>query len=407
MKSNRWSLALFSLFFSLLVWYLFYTQSIVAGLHQSEERMAEVVSLVQELIQTNSVGQTNPGNSTAIGGEDFETLLFELQEVVIESGIPMIWMGPNGTVLAAENLPFEVDIFSIEGQRIVRELVLEYELDGHPPVIGTTGNLIYFGDTPELTGLQWIPLLQASGLVITALIGFLVIRYQRRAEQEKAWTAMARELAHQLGTPISSLKGWLELMKFPIDYRPGSIDQHSLNVGIEEDLERLEKITHRFEIIGRDPSLSVLNVIDVLEDLREYLQKRLPRLSQGIDLDVKIPEVQTRIRGNKILLSWALENVVKNSLDAMAGRTGKIRVDAVRDNSKWLRITIRDTGPGVDPQMREKIFEAGVSGKEAGWGVGLTLARRIIVGSHHGRIYLAENQSEGASFDICLPIADA
>ncbi len=266
MRFNKWSVAVFILFSSLLIWYLVYTQSIVAGLHKGEERMTEVVSLVQELIQTSGVTGSAPGS-------DFETVLFELQEVVIESGIPMVWMGANGTVLSAENLPFETDIYTPAGQDLIRGLVREYEMEGHSPVIGVMGNLIYFGDSPQTSGLQWIPLLQASGLLITALIGFLVIRYQRKAEQEKAWTAMARELAHQLGTPISSLKGWLELMRFPIDYRPGSIDQKSLNDGIEEDLIRLEKITHRFEMIGRDPDLTVLNIVDVLEDLREYLDK--------------------------------------------------------------------------------------------------------------------------------------
>lgn len=404
MNTNKWSLVLFSLFFALLVWYLFYTQSIVVGLHRSEERMTEVVSLVQEMIQSRDVTESRYQGDFLPNSGDFETILFELQEVVLESGIPMIWMGPNGTILSVENLPFEADIYTPEGQGLVRDLVRRYEMDGHPPVYGMTGNLIYFGDTPQLTGLQWIPLLQASGLLITTLIGFLVIRYQRRAEQEKAWTAMARELAHQLGTPISSLKGWLELMKLPIDYRPGSIDQESLNMGIEEDLIRLEKITHRFEIIGRDPNLTIVNIVDVLEDLEDYLQKRLPRLSKGIDLKVVLPEIETNIRGNKVLLSWALENVVKNSLDAMAGRIGEIRVDAVRDSSKWLRITVQDTGPGVDSRVKDTIFEAGVSGKEVGWGVGLTLARRIIVGSHQGQIYLVEDQREGASFDIWLPI---
>ena len=406
MNTNRWSLVLFGSFFSLLVWYLFYTQSIVVGLHRSEERMTEVVSLVQEMIQSRDVNVTEPryqGDPLSNSG-DFETILFELQEVVIGSGIPMIWMGANGTVLSAENLPFEADIYTPEGQVLVRRLVQQYEMDGHPPVYGVEGGFIYFGDTPQLTGLQWIPLLQASGLLITTLIGFLVIKYQRKAEQEKAWTAMARELAHQLGTPISSLKGWLELMKFPIDYRPGSIDQESLNIGIEEDLIRLEKITHRFEIIGRDPNLTIVNIVDVLEDLEDYLQKRLPRLSKGIDLKIGLPEIETNIRGNKVLLSWALENVVKNSLDAMAGRIGEIRVDAVRDSSKWLRITVQDTGPGVDSRVKDTIFEPGVSGKEVGWGVGLTLARRIIVGAHQGQIYLVEDQREGASFDIWLPI---
>jgi signal transduction histidine kinase len=141
--------------------------------------------------------------------------------------------------------------------------------------------------------------------------------------------------------------------------------------------------------------------------LEEYLQKRLPKLSQGIKLKISIPEIETNILGNKILLSWALENVVKNSLDAMAGRTGEIKINVVKDSSKWLRITIEDTGPGVDPELKDKIFEAGVSGKEVGWGVGLTLARRIVTGSHSGRIYLVDNEGEGASFDIWLPISTA
>jgi signal transduction histidine kinase len=407
MNSNRWSLLLFGLFLSLLVWYLVYTQSIVVGLHQSEERMTEVVALVQELIQSTDVTESASQRVSPPSGGSFETVLFELQKVVIESGIPMIWMGADGTVFSIENLPFETDIYTPRGQELVRDLVRQYESDGHLPVMGVTGSLIYFGDTPEVTGLQWIPLLQASGLLITALIGFLVIKYQRKAEQEKAWTAMARELAHQLGTPISSLKGWLELMRIPIDYRPGSIDQESLYSGISEDLIRLEKITHRFEIIGRDPNLVILNIADVLADLEEYLQKRLPKLSQGIKLKISIPEIETNILGNKILLSWALENVVKNSLDAMAGRTGEIKINVVKDSSKWLRITIEDTGPGVDPELKDKIFEAGVSGKKIGWGVGLTLARRIVTGSHSGRIYLVDNDGEGASFDIWLPISTA
>ena len=129
MRFNKWSVAVFVLFSSLLIWYLVYTQSIVAGLHESEERMTEVVSLVQELIQTCSETGSAPGG-------DFETVLFELQEVVIESGIPMVWMGANGTVLSAENLPFETDIYTPAGQDLIRGLVREYEMEGHLPVIG-------------------------------------------------------------------------------------------------------------------------------------------------------------------------------------------------------------------------------------------------------------------------------
>jgi signal transduction histidine kinase len=143
------------------------------------------------------------------------------------------------------------------------------------------GDLIYFGDTPQISGLRWILWLQASGLMLTALIGFLVIRYQRRAEQDKAWAAMARELAHQLGTPISSLQGWLELMSLPAEERPERLEGDAVAAGIEEDLVRLERISHWFELIGLDPDLEILDIPEVVRDLEQYLQARLPSARVG------------------------------------------------------------------------------------------------------------------------------
>ena len=400
MMRIKWPIAIATLFLVLLGWYLLYTQSIVDGLHRNDELMTEVSGLVQELIQ-------DTGGPESVGaGRDqrrFETALFELQAVVVQSLIPMILMTPDDSVLSAENLPFEVDIYTPRGQEQVKAFVRRLSATGREPVQGAGGTLIHFGDTPQLSRLKWIPWLQASGLVITVIIGFLVIRYQRRAEQDKAWTAMARELAHQLGTPISSLQGWLELLRLPVEERPSAVEGETVAGGIEEDLLRLERISLRFELIGRDPELESLDIREVVRDLETYLQACLPRLATGVLLVVDVPKGMPKILGSEVLLLWALENIVKNALDAMAGRGGEIRLKVREGLPGWVHLRIQDTGPGVDPELRDKIFDAGVSGKDGGWGVGLTLSRRIIERAHQGQIHLLDNEGGGAIFDIRLP----
>jgi len=402
----KWPIALATLFLILLGWYVIYPLSIVDELHQNEELMSEVFGLVQELIQDTG-GPETAGAPGSLRDVRFETALFELTEVVIRSGIPLIWIDPTDSVLSVENLPFAADILTPAGQEQVKAYVLGLDAMGREPVRGAGGDLIYLGETPELSGVRVIPWLQAGGLMLTALIGFLVIRYQRRAEQDKVWTAMARELAHQLGTPISSLKGWLELLNLPAEERPEGVESDTVAVGIEEDLVRLERISHRFELIGRDPDLETLDIREVVRDLEQYLQARLPRLASEVLLIVDVPEGMPEILGSEVLLSWALENVVKNALDALAGRGGEIRLKVRKGPSGWLHLRIHDTGPGVDPKLRDRIFEPGVSGKARGWGVGLTLSRRIIEVTHKGHIFLLNSEGEGAIFDIRLPTAQA
>ena len=403
----RWPVALATLFLVLFGWYLIYTQSLLVGLNENQALTSEVFTIVQELIQDTGGSETSDAGGRLRNVSGFENLLFELQEVIIRSGIPMIWISPADSVLSVENLPFDADIFTPQGQELVKALVRGLEAEGREPMRGAAGNLLYFGDTPQLSGLRWIPWLQASGLMLTALIGFLVIRYQRRAEQDKAWTAMARELAHQLGTPISSLQGWLELMSLPTEERPAGLEGDAVSAGVEEDLVRLERISHRFELIGRDPDLETLDIREVVRDLEQYLQARLPRLASGVLLVVDVPKGMPEILGSEVLLSWALENVVKNALDALAGRGGEIRLKVRRGPSGWLHLRIQDTGPGVDPEVRDTIFDPGVSGKARGWGVGLTLSRRIIEVTHKGHIFLLNTEGEGAIFEIRLPTARA
>jgi len=394
MNRIKWPVALATLFVMLLGWYLLYTQQIFRRVQANSELLSRIYTEVQEGLVSQ-----DPARETQA--------LYELQRIVTEAGVPLIVMGPGDTVLSHVNLPFSVDDRTREGQERIRAYVRRLD-EEHDPVGDPTGpQHIHFGDSAEARSLRSVPFLQATGLLLTVLIGFVVIRYQRRAESEKAWTAMARELAHQLGTPLSSLAGWLEVLRLSRDDRPGGLDDLDIAASIGEDLERLERISHRFELIGTEPELESLSVRQVVRDLETYLAARIPRIARkGVELIVDIPHGLPRVKGNEVLLVWALENVVKNALDALAGRGGKITIYAREVGGNWVSVRIRDTGPGVDPEIRDKIFEPGVTSKSGGWGVGLALSRRIVEGAHKGKIELLESV-EGTTFQIRLPAADA
>lgn len=391
MRRANWPIALAVLFVALLAWYLLYTERIVEALRANAATLSQIYSRVQE-----GIGDPDPGAA--------ETTLFELQGIIRESGVPLVWTGPGDTVLAAANLPFTTDLSIPDGQVRVRRYTRRLDLV-HPPMGDSSVLLLHFGDPPEVRGLQWIPWFQVGGFLLTAVLGIVVIGVQRRAEGEKAWTAMARELAHQLGTPISSLQGWLELLRLPGEERPPGLEQGEIADEIGADLSRLEKISHRFELIGREPNLEELALQDILLGLRRYLEARIPRLASGVDLELDLPADLPPVMGSPVLLTWALENLVNNALDALRGKGGTIRIRAEDEHGRQVLISISDTGPGVAPSVRDVIFEPGVSTKARGWGVGLTLSRRIVERVHHGRLTLGDGELGGATFQVRLPVA--
>lgn len=393
MRRNRWPLALATLFVVLLGWYLVYTYQIWRALRADAETRTQIFLEVQ-------AGITDPDPARA------DQALFRLQSIILESGVPLVLTGPGDTVYTARNLPFEADLRTPEGQERVRAYVRR--LDERNPPVGDPGvQVLHFDDTPEVRRLRWIPWLIAGGLLLTVFVGFAMIRTQRSAESERAWTSMARELAHQLGTPLSSLQGWMEVLRLPRKERPASLADADVARAIEEDLERLERISHRFELIGREPELESLPLQKLVRDLERYLAARLPKLGRGVELVVDVPATLPPVRGNEVLLMWALENVVKNALDALAGRGGRISIYAreIEGRQRQVSLRIRDTGPGVDPEIRDRIFEPGITTKSGGWGVGLALSRRIVEGVHRGRIELLDGTG-GATFQIRLPVAD-
>ena len=386
----KWPLAFATLFVALLGWYVVYTQEIVEAFRAYDDTLGEIYAEVQEGL-------------TAQGEARSENALYNLQGIIVESGVPMILSGPGDTVLYVTNLPFDADLDTPEGQARARAYMRRLDAI-NPPVGDPTIQRLHRGDSPQVRNLRWIPWLQAGGLLLTVIVGFTMIRTQRRAESERAWTAMARELAHQLGTPLSSLQGWLEVLKLPRHERPASLADSDVADAIEEDLVRLERVSHRFELIGTEPELQAHSLRKVVTDLERYLAARLPKISREVDLVVDIPDSLPPVMANEVLLAWALENIVKNALDALAGRGGRISIYAREVGNGQVSLRIRDTGPGVDPEIRDTIFEPGVTTKSSGWGVGLALSRRIVEGVHKGRIELLDGDG-GTTFQIRLPAA--
>lgn len=394
MQRARWSVVLAILFLAVLGWYLAFTEQVIRAVQADNQALARLSAEVQ-------AGMTDPADPAGDGSVE---MLVRLQQIILESGIPLILAGPGDTIIDAVNLPFEADLLSRGGQDRIREYANRLA-ERNPPVGDPEVNRIYFGDSPDLQRLRWIPWFQVSGLLLLFLVAVLVVRAQRRAEADRAWTSMARELAHQLGTPISSLKGWLELLRFPPEERPGDLDDPTVAEEIGEDVERLERVSRRFELIGRETRMKPIRLDDVLEGVEKYLRARLPRLGSGVDLETEIHKELPQVLGNEVLLSWALENLVKNALDALGGRGGRIVLRGLYREPGWVTVQVEDSGPGIETGIRDRLFVTGVTTKSGGWGVGLSLARRIVERLHDGRIELVSTGPTGTVFQIRLPVA--
>ncbi len=389
MSPKRWYVGLAALFVVLVGWYLLYTQQIVRALRSDSEIFTRIYAEVME-------GLTDPREGSSIQA------LRRLQLTITESGVPFVITGPGDTVLAVENLPFRADLATPGGQERVRAYIAALD-QRNPPVGNPELQHIHYGSPPILARLRWIPWLQAGGLALVVLMLAGLVRYERRVAGERAWTVMARELAHQLGTPISSLHGWVEVLGLPAPERPGALSEREILHELRDDLERLEQVTRRFELIGREPALGRVDLARVLAELESYFRSRLPSLASEVELAIDVPPDLPAVRGHHVLLGWAFENVLKNSLDAVAGRGGRISIVCSRSGSGWVDVRIADSGPGIDPAVRDDIFEPGVTTKSTGWGVGLTLARRIVQGVHRGKIELAPEWKPGATFNVRLP----
>ena len=361
--------------------YIVYSQRVVVELRRDASRSSRMHALILSALADPSPDAANAA-------------LLDLANSIRELGVPVIITDTRGRPTLAVNLPFKSS--SLDDPRVIAHIAtLDRE---NAPLVEPTIGTIHFGDSRLVKSLRFIPALQAVLVAFVFLAGVYVLRTRDRADRERVWAGMARESAHQLATPLSSLAGWVELLADRVEADPTAARATEYMRG---DLERLERVAHRFERIGRPAREAPLDVAELAERVARYFQARVPTLAHAVDVNLVLGQGPLVVKGDAVLLEWALEVVVKNAIDALAGRGGTVQISAERTADDEVRIRVADNGPGIPRELRARVFEPGFSTKESGWGIGLSLARRIVEEAHGGRLELAPS-SEGATFDVIL-----
>lgn len=384
MKSSavkqRWKLVL--LFVAIAIGFasLFITNSLVKELSHEERKKIELWALaIRELSR-----DTNLSDST----QSFIIIIEILQN---NTTVPVILTDGDGNIASYAN---------ISPRRVNKaggiEEVLNHMKKGRDPIevdlLDGVKNYVYYEDSTTLTRLTYYPYIQLIVIVFFILVSYYAFSYSRRTEQNRVWVGMAKETAHQLGTPTSSLLAWLEILK-------ESNLSPSLVENFEKDVGRLEKIVDRFSKIGSSPILTDTNLTLVVCDTIDYLRNRL---SNKIEIDKQYDELEPIVLPlNETLFEWVIENLVKNAVDAVNG-SGKVSV-SISDSTQVVFIDISDNGKGIPRSHFKSVFQPGFTTKTRGWGLGLSLSKRIIEENHGGKLFINHSElDKGTTFRIVL-----
>jgi signal transduction histidine kinase len=330
---------------------------------------------------------------------------FIFEEIIVaNNSIPVIVTDEVGNPTEFKNIE-RVENVKTEKERrkILLEELEEMKADHEPILIslkydlsqGTSNQYVYYKNSFLLTQLKYYPYVQLIILAIFGLVSYMVFNYSKIAEQNRVWVGLAKETAHQLGTPLSSLMAWSEFLK--LDAEPKTVE---LAGELDKDIKRLEMITARFSSIGSVPILKNENIFEAIHEIVNYLQNRL---STRVKFEITaFPHQFLTAQINKPLFDWVIENICKNAVDAMAG-VGTITIKVLKANEGELFIDISDTGKGIPKSKISQVFKAGFTTKKRGWGLGLTLVKRIIENYHKGKIFVKSSDAQhGTTFRIVL-----
>ena len=287
-----------------------------------------------------------------------------------------------------------------EAVETMKKQGISYRIVSRYPVTVYRKGLLHYGDLEFLFLIQWLPFIQFAVIIILLTVGFIGLKNITNAEQRSIWVGMAKETAHQLGTPISSISGWLELLKTERD----SAFLEQAIAEMEYDVKRLTRVAARFSNIGSRPELQPIAVSDVIEEVLDYHRARVPHMRRSVKIEGRYSGA-LRVMGNHELLNWAFENLIKNSLAAIDNREGLITVaGSMSKDFRQAILDFRDNGKGIPYQDQGKIMKPGFTTKTRGWGLGLSLVKRIIEEYHGGRITLLESKpGAGTTFRVVLP----
>jgi signal transduction histidine kinase len=357
---------------------LWETNELIQQIEEEERLQMELWALAQQELAAN----------TDIN-QPVEPLTFKI--LTAKNSIPMIVVNSENKLLFSNNIDNQK--LAQDSLGYIQELIDDYTKI-HAPIEITYQNSLYqkmyYGQSKLISQLRYYPI--AFFVIVFLLIGLIVAYYKsaQSALESKLWTGMAKETAHQLGTPISSLMGWLTILE-----QQGA--DLETTAQIKKDVTRLEIISARFSKIGSIPNKKEILLSELIDELLDYMRVRMPK---SVDLAVKTENEEKKVQLNPTLMMWVLENLIKNSIDAIRGE-GEITL-LISWNDKAV-ITLRDSGGGIPKNLQNKIFIPGETTKKRGWGLGLSLAKRIVEEQHNGKLRLVESSTKGTVFEIELP----
>jgi signal transduction histidine kinase len=375
-RKQQWKL--FLLLFAVLIGIgsLWYTNQLVKVLALEEQKKVKLWAEATKRLADSRI--------------DNQDLDFLLDVITNNETIPVMWVDQDETIITSRNL----DSTRINNPEYLKNQ-LEKMKSENEPILMDLGddirNYIYYRNSTLLTKLAYYPYFQLGVILLFVMVAYFAFSESRKAEQNQVWVGLSKETAHQLGTPTSALMAWTELMR---DKYPDK----KMIAELEKDVSRLEKITERFSKIGSKPVLKREDVVRVLRDAIEYLKSRTP---DRIQYQLISDENEIPIPLNGSLFEWVIENLCKNSVDAMDG-SGIIQI-SVKDNTQVLYIDVHDNGRGIPKSKFKTVFKPGYTTKKRGWGLGLTLAERIIEQYHSGKIFVHQSDHEkGTTVRIVL-----
>lgn len=351
-------------------------------------------------------------------------LIFD--EIISQASFPIVVASDERTPNFWRNVPGVDDTDrSTEALKRIAEVMQEMKAEhgeleirfGVDSLTGATQGVNYFyhGDSELIENLKIAPYIQIGMMISVLVIGLVGATNIKRSDERHIWVGMAKETAHQLGTPISSLMGWLQLLRdrseklSARDTERASDSSPTAEIldSMEDDVSRLSAVANRFGKIGSEPELKPLELNAQVSQTVEYYRRRLPFGGEGIQLSFD-SGADTQVACNPELFSWAIENLVKNAMEAVDPRSGRIRVTSRHSgDGRWVHLQVTDNGKGIPLGVQRRIFRPGFSSKKRGWGLGLTLSQRIIEEYHNGKLTLVRSEPGETVFQVSLPVVEA
>jgi signal transduction histidine kinase len=378
-KLVKWLIFLISLLLGLGS--IGYTHRLVEELREREDRQIRVFSAALDYAATTS-----------------ENLTFINQEIIQQNySFPIIMADEQGNPIDYRNISFKNSRDKTDSMQVLKEVLLEMQEDYPPIVLQEAAIRIYYRNSELLTNLKYYPYIQLAVILLFGLLVYVVFNQSKLSEQNRVWAGLTKETAHQLGTPIASLMAWMDYLK----NSPVWDENQEIIQEMDKDVTKLRVVTERFSSIGSRPVIQPENVYEIIEEGVSYLR---PRISTKVDWEIQSDSKELVALLNKPLFDWVIENVCKNAVDAMKGK-GMIRISLFQDNDKFVGIDISDTGMGIEKMKFKKVFTPGFSSRKRGWGLGLTLSKRIVEGYHGGKIFVKQSElGKGTTFRILLPV---